>query len=94
MYALKQSPRAWCSKLSGKLQELSFVPSKADTSLFVFNGGGVVIYMLIYVGDIIIASSCITAIEKLIQKLHTTFAVKDLGNLSYFLRVEVTANTQ
>jgi hypothetical protein len=33
LYGLKQAPRAWYSRLSSKLQELDFVPSKADTSL-------------------------------------------------------------
>ncbi|KAK1692531.1 hypothetical protein QYE76_009228 [Lolium multiflorum] len=54
LYGLKQSPRAWYSKLSSKLQSLGFVPSKADTSLFVFIRRQVIIYMLIYVDDIII----------------------------------------
>jgi histone deacetylase 1/2 len=47
LYGLKQSPRAWYSKLSSKLQSLGFVPSKADTSLFVFIDTRVIIYMLI-----------------------------------------------
>ena len=32
LYGLKQSPRAWYSRLSSRLQELGFVPSRADTS--------------------------------------------------------------
>jgi histone deacetylase 1/2 len=34
LYGLKQAPRAWYSRLSSKLHDLSFTPSKADTSLF------------------------------------------------------------
>ena len=34
LYGLKQAPRAWYSRLSIKLQQLGFTPSKADTSLF------------------------------------------------------------
>jgi len=47
LYGLKQAPRAWYSRLSTKLHELGFKASKADTSIFV----------LIYVDDIIVASS-------------------------------------
>jgi histone deacetylase 1/2 len=36
LYGLKQAPRAWLARLSSKLQELGFVPSKADFSLFVY----------------------------------------------------------
>ena len=34
LYGLKQAPHAWYARLSTKLQELGFIPSKADTSLF------------------------------------------------------------
>jgi hypothetical protein len=57
LYGLKQAPRAWYSRLSSKLQDLGFTPSKADTSLFFFNKGSVVIFVLIFVDDIIVASS-------------------------------------
>lgn len=33
LYGLKQAPRAWYHRLSAKLQELGFKPSKGDTSL-------------------------------------------------------------
>ena len=90
LYGLKQSPRAWYSKLSSKLQSLGFVPSQADTSLFIFVNQQVIIYMLIYVDDIIITGSCKQAVSNLMQKLRESFAVKDLGKLSYFLGIEVT----
>ena len=57
LYGLKQAPRAWYSRLSGKLQQLSFHASKADTSLFFYNKGKITIYLLVYVDDIIVASS-------------------------------------
>jgi histone deacetylase 1/2 len=90
LYGLKQSPRAWYSKLSSKLQSLGFVPSKADTSLFVFIRRQVIIYMLIYVDDIIITGSCKQAVDRLMDQLHSSFAIKDLGKLSFFLGVHVT----
>ena len=58
LYGLKQAPRAWFAKLSSKLQELGFQPSKADTSLFFYSKGRISIFVLIYVDDIIVASSC------------------------------------
>ena len=57
LYGLKQAPRAWYSRLSAKLQQLGFKPSKADVSLFYLNKGGVIMFLLIYVDDIIVASS-------------------------------------
>jgi hypothetical protein len=36
---------------------LGFVPSKGDTSLFFFKKGELTIFVLVYVDDIIVASS-------------------------------------
>jgi hypothetical protein len=47
-------------------------------------------YLLIYVDDIIVASSSSPAVDALLnQLLCTDFALKDLGPLSYFLGIKV-----
>jgi histone deacetylase 1/2 len=89
LYGLKQAPRAWFARLSGALVELGFQASKADVSLFILNQKGIHIYILIYVDDIIIVSSSSAATDRLLQQLSSIFAVKDLGNLNYFLGIEV-----
>jgi hypothetical protein len=89
LYGLKQDPRAWFARLSSKLLQLGFSASKADVSLFIFNRDGVQIHMLIYVDDIIIVRSSSSATEKLLAQLKVDFAVKDLGNLIYFLGIHV-----
>jgi histone deacetylase 1/2 len=89
LYGLKQAPRAWYSRLSSKLHSLGFTSSKADVSLFVYNKGGVVMFLLVYVDDIIVASSSPRATEALLKDLQADFALKDLGELHYFLGIEV-----
>jgi hypothetical protein len=89
LYGLKQAPRAWYSRLSLKLQELGFTPSKTDTSLFYYHKGKQTIFILIYVDDIIVASSSQDAVHALLQDLKKEFALKDLGYLYYFLGIEV-----
>jgi histone deacetylase 1/2 len=89
LYGLKQAPRAWYSRLSAKLQDLGFLPSKADTSLFLYNKSGVTIFVLIYVDDIIVTSSSDHAIAALLKDLNAHFAIKDLGALHFFLGIEV-----
>jgi histone deacetylase 1/2 len=44
LYGLKQAPRAWYSRLSTKLQQLGFVPSKGDTSLFLYKKANIMIF--------------------------------------------------
>jgi hypothetical protein len=89
IYGLKQAPRAWFSRLSNKLLQIGFVGSKADTSLFIYRTKTVTIYLLIYVDDIIITASDPAAITELLKLLSVDFAVKELGDLHYFLGVEV-----
>ena len=90
LYGLKQAPRAWYSRLCNKLTSLGFKPSRADTSLFYYNQGGHILYILVYVDDIIVASSSQAATDALHKDLQHEFALKDLGDLHYFLGIEVT----
>jgi hypothetical protein len=74
--------------LAQKLKQLGFKPSQADTSLFIFRNSGLIMYMLVYVDDIIIMSLRPSATDKLISELTEDFGVKDLGKLHYFLGIE------
>jgi histone deacetylase 1/2 len=87
LYGLKQTPRAWYARLSAKLCDLGFKASKSDTSLFINSKHGVTIFMLIYVDDIIITSSSPEAVTTLLKNLRSEFALKDLGELNYFLEL-------
>jgi len=89
LYGLKQAPRAWYARLCKRLQELGFVPSKADTSLFYYSKGEYTIYILVFVDDIIVASSSPKATTALLKDLQKDFALKDVGDLHYFLGIEV-----
>jgi histone deacetylase 1/2 len=45
--------------------------------------------LIIYVDDIIVASSSRSATDALLCDLSKEFALKDLGDLHYFLRIEM-----
>jgi len=89
LYGLKQAPRAWYARLCKQLVALGFIPSKADTSLFFYNKGKLSVFVLVYVDDIIVASSSLEATETLLKDLQKEFALNDLGELHYFLSIEV-----
>jgi hypothetical protein len=94
LYGLKQAPRAWFSRLSNRLIALGFHGSRSDSSLFIYKDSRITMYVLIYVDDIIITCSQPSAIDELLKSLTADFAVKDLGNLNFFLGVEVIPNPQ
>lgn len=89
LYGLKQAPRAWFHRLSTFLSSSGFACSRADTSLFVYHRGATLLYLLVYVDDIILTGNDSTLIRQFIGRLQATFAIKDLGKLSYFLGLEV-----
>lgn len=66
-----------------------FHGSKIDSSLFIFNSAGIRIFSLIYVDDIILTGSSNNVLSQLIATLSHDFPIKDLGNLNFFLGVEV-----
>ncbi|KAK1647556.1 hypothetical protein QYE76_065361 [Lolium multiflorum] len=90
LYGLKQAPRAWHARLGAALRAHGFVPSTADTSLFILQRPQLTMYLLVYVDDIILVSSSVAATDRLIVALGSEFALKDLGKLHYFLGLEVT----
>jgi hypothetical protein len=89
LYGLKQPPRAWHSTLTSKLCSLNFRQCKTDTSLFIYKTKHLTMYVLIYVDDLIVVSSSNVATGCLLQQLDADFSIKDLGNLHYFLGIEV-----
>jgi hypothetical protein len=89
IYGLKQAPRAWFSRLSSFLLELGFTGSKSDSSLFMLKTASVQLFALVYLDDIILTGSNSAALDHLIHTLSAEFPVKDLGDLSFFLGVEV-----
>ena len=67
---------------------MGFTCSHANSSLFVFSRGADLIYLLLYVDDIVVTSNNSSLLASFIGKLTREFATKDLGSLNYFLGLE------
>ncbi|KAH9680638.1 retrovirus-related pol polyprotein from transposon RE1 [Citrus sinensis] len=90
IYGLKHAPRAWFDRFKYAMTtQWHFQHSKSDSSLFYKWINGHVILVLVYVDDIILTGSNPQLIQQVIQDMHHTFALKDLGDLNYFLGIEV-----
>ncbi|CAA7050582.1 unnamed protein product [Microthlaspi erraticum] len=89
VYGLKQAPRAWYNELRTFLLQYGFHNSLSDASLFIYNHGGVCLYMLVYVDDMVITGNNVDHLNKFFNSLSSRFSLKDLGELSYFLGIEV-----
>nr|BAA78425.1 polyprotein [Arabidopsis thaliana]BAK41505.1 polyprotein [Arabidopsis thaliana]BAK41506.1 polyprotein [Arabidopsis thaliana]BAK41508.1 polyprotein [Arabidopsis thaliana]BAK41509.1 polyprotein [Arabidopsis thaliana] len=88
LYGLKQAPRAWYVELRNYLLTIGFVNSVSDTSLFVLQRGKSIVYMLVYVDDILITGNDPTLLHNTLDNLSQRFSVKDHEELHYFLGIE------
>ena len=88
VYGLKQAPRAWYNELQTFLLSLGFKNSLADASLFVYNDGNELVYLLVYVDDILITRNSKAAIIRILSLLAARFSVKHPEELNYFLGIE------
>jgi hypothetical protein len=89
LYGLKQAPRAWYNRLSEFLLSIGFQASKGDTSLFILSHDGAMIYLLVYVDDILLTGSNSAVLHRLITLLQSEFKLRDLGSVHFFLGIEV-----
>jgi hypothetical protein len=93
LYGLKQAPRAWYQRFAAYIATMGFVASVTDTSLFVLHSGNDTAYLLLYVDDIIITASTTVLLQRLLDMLHSEFAMTDLGDLHYFLGIAITRSS-
>lgn len=90
LYGLRQASRQWFSKLSSALISLGYHHSEYDHSLFIKSSLNTFTALLVYVDDIVLTGNASTEINHVKSFLHSTFRIKDLGNLKYFLGLEVS----
>ena len=84
LYGLKQAPRAWFQRFSQFFLGIGFIASRVDSSLFFYHSPHGVIYLLLYVDDMVITESNFSMMSSLIDWLAKEFSMKDLGDLHYF----------
>ena len=89
LYGLKQAPRAWFDRVASQLLHLGFKASMADSSLFVYHSHQLIIYLIVYVDDIIIIGNSSSQVSHLVTAFSQAFELKDLGALSYFLGIQI-----
>ncbi|RVX07414.1 Retrovirus-related Pol polyprotein from transposon RE1 [Vitis vinifera] len=90
LYGLKQSPRAWFDRFTKAVLKLGYKQGQVDHTLFVKKShAGKMAILIVYVDDIILSGNDMEELQNLKKYLSEEFEVKDLGNLKYFLGMEV-----
>jgi len=89
LYGLKQSPRAWFDRFRCALCGMGYKQCNGDHTVFYRHSGRRITILAVYVDDIIITGDDEVEVKRLKENLSKEFEVKDLGQLRYFLGIEV-----
>jgi len=89
LYGLKQSPRAWFDRFRCALCGMGYKQCNGDHTVFYRHSGRRIAILAVYVDDIIITGDDEVEVKRLKENLSKEFEVKDLGQLRYFLGIEV-----
>ena len=90
LYGLKQAPRAWYEKLIEHILKLSYKHFNLDdATLFVKKFGRSILYLVVYVDDLLIMGNNDDYITSIKRELKKIFDMTYLGLLHYYLGIEV-----
>ena len=76
------------------MASIGFVEAKSDTSLFIYRWGEDLVYLLLYVDDVVLTASTDDLLQRTILALQREFAMKDLGPLHHFLSITAERRPQ
>nr|GEW61145.1 retrotransposon protein, putative, unclassified [Tanacetum cinerariifolium] len=94
LYGLKHEPRAWLQRFAGYALRVGFTSSRCNSSLFIYQHGTEVAYLLIYVDDIVLTASSTALLQRIFSSLHKEFDMTDFGALNYFFGISVTRDAK
>ncbi|KAE8902249.1 Retrovirus-related Pol polyprotein from transposon TNT 1-94 [Phytophthora fragariae] len=92
LYGLKQAPRVWFRLLKDHLEKQGFTIMNCEACVAVKVIDGELVFISIYVDDLILFAPNKKLMKELKQMLHVRFEMKDLGPIHYILGREITRN--
>jgi hypothetical protein len=89
IYGLKQASRQWYLKFDETVRKFGFKENKEDNCIYAKFKNGKFIFLILYVDDILLASSDIDLLLETKKFLSLKFDMKDLGEASFVLGIEI-----
>ena len=95
IYGRKQSPRAWFDRFTTFVKSQGYRQGHSDHTLFTkVSMTGKIVVLIVYVDDIVLTGDDQAEISQLKQRMGDEFEIKDLGNLKYFLGMELARSKE
>jgi hypothetical protein len=89
IYGLKQTSRQWYLKFDETIRKFGFKENEEDNYIYAKFKIGKFIFLVLYVDDILLASSDVYLLLETKSFLSSHFDMKDLGEASYILGIEI-----
>jgi Reverse transcriptase (RNA-dependent DNA polymerase) len=94
IYGLKIAPKRWNETFNEFITKLGFTRSHNDNCLYTKVTAESRMYIILYVDDLIIASSNLGEIEKLRKNFEQLFHMKTFGEVDRFLGIHIEYNRE
>lgn len=94
LYGLKQASHVWNAKLNAALLDFGLTRSKQDPCIYYKRNGRKLLVVAIYVDDMLLLSNDTELKSELKIKLSSTFRMKDLGQATSVLGMNVTRDVK
>ena len=89
IYGLKQTSRQWYLKFDETIRKFGFKENEEDNCIYAKFKNGKFIFLILYVDDILLASSDVDLLQETKKFLSSKFDMKDLGEASFVLGIEI-----
>ena len=89
IYALKQALRQWYLKFDQTIRNFGFKENVEDNCIYAKFKNMNFIFLVLYMDDILLASSDVSLLLEIKKFLSSKFDMKDLGEASFVLGIEI-----
>ena len=89
IYGLKQASRQWYLKFDSAIRKFGFQENVEDNCVYAKFKNGKYGFLVLYVDDILLASSDVNLLLETKKFLSSKFDMKDLGEASFVLEIEI-----
>ncbi|RZB86036.1 Retrovirus-related Pol polyprotein from transposon TNT 1-94 [Glycine soja] len=92
IYGFKQASQLWYLKFNDTIVSFGFKENIVDRCIYLKVSGSKVIFQIMYVDDILLATNDINLLHKTKKFLSSSFEMKDMGEASYVIGIEMFRN--
>ena len=89
IYGLKQASRQWYFKFNNTITSFGFKENIVDRCIYLKVSGSKFVILVLYVDDILLAANDLGMLHETKQFLSKNFEMKDLGEASYVIGIEI-----